>query len=351
MVFNNNRVWEYNNLKAAELLSHSGYYEEPAKWESAEVAMNPARIDSPVMPESLRREVLRAELLCRKCGYDLRTLAVGGKCPECGLEIWQTLIREFDPEVSHLPRLASPRGVGNGIVLLLLCVIGIVSLLMVPALVEQLQTWQLLGSNRLQILATSLIPFVAGMLSLIGLGPIWLLRPEKMWRTTFGGGREIFFLTIGIVGSTHANMLPVGLIGGPAWIDLQRILMLALGAVFFWGLRGVFTMIGEHSRSYREAQGGRQGLGAMIAALAGIALGSFLQTWAITLAPRGGNLATIGMVITWISSAMLYLGLIYLFMNACWIRKAIIRPSRTLEELLGKPMPGDGEVDSTPSEN
>ena len=135
-----------------------------------------------------------------------------------------------------------------------------------------------------------------------------------------------------------------------ALIDLQRIIILALGMLFFWGLRGVLTMIGERSRSYRHARGGRQGLGAMIAALGGIALGTILQTWAGTLAPRGGNLATIGMVVTWISSAMLYLGLIYLFMNSCWIRKAIIRPSRSLDELLGKPVPLDEGAESTPSE-
>ena len=88
----------------------------------------------------------------------------------------------------------------------------------------------------------------------------------------------------------------------------------------------------------------------MIAALGCIALGFLLQTWAGALAPRGGDLATIGTVITWISSAMLYLGLVYLFMNSCWIRNAIIRPSRTLEELLGKTVSPDEEAEPTPTE-
>ena len=76
--------------------------------------MNPVPLDSPVMPDSLAREVLAVELKCRHCHYNLQALAVGGRCPECGLEIWQTLIREFDPELSHLPRLHNPQGVGNG---------------------------------------------------------------------------------------------------------------------------------------------------------------------------------------------------------------------------------------------
>lgn len=154
----------------------------------------------------------------------------------------------------------------------------------------------------------------------------------------------------GMIVCALINLMQANFFSELALIDLQRIIILALGALFFWGLRGVLTMIGEHSRSYRHARGGRQGLGAMIAALGGIALGTLLQAWAVALAPRGGNLATIGMVISWISSAMLYLGLIYLFMNACWIRKALIRPSRTLEELLGKTMSPEEGAESTTSE-
>lgn len=312
--------------------------------------MEPARLDSPVLPKSLSRAVVVQELKCRQCSYNLRTLVVGGKCPECGLEIWQTIIREFDPEVSRLPRLHDPRGVGNGIVMLLLCVIGIVSLLMAPALVEQLKLWQLLGPNQLQFLASSLVWPVILLLALIGLGAIWVFRPGKMWENSPRWGRRSwYFLKIGMLGCALVSLSPATFIGWPVRIDLQRITTLALGGAFFWGLRGVFIMIGEHSRSYREAQGGRQGLGAMIAALAGIALGSVLQTWASTLTPRGGNLATIGTVITWISASMLYLGLIYLLVNAWWIRGAIIRPSRTLKDLLGESMPTDEEIEEMPS--
>ena len=311
--------------------------------------MNSARSDSPNLPESLAREVLAVELKCRHCGYDLRTLAVGGKCPECGLEIWQTIIREFDPELSHVPRLSSPRGVGNGIALLLLIVIAVVSLLMAPAIVEQLKLWQLLGPNRLQLLATPLVPFVIALLCISGQVPILMLHATKLREAPRTGGRSVFYLRTGMIVCALINLMQANYFSEPTLIDLQRIIILASGVMFFWGLRGVLAMIGEHSRSYRHARGGRQGLGALIAALGGIALGSLLQTWAGALAPRGGDLATIGTVITWISSAMLYLGLVYLFMNSCWIRKAIIRPSRTLEELLGKPMLQDEGTDSMPS--
>ena len=46
---------------------------------------------------------------------------------------------------------------------------------------------------------------------------------------------------------------------------------------------------------------------------------------------------------------MLYLGLIYLLMNAWWIRSAIIRPSRTLKDLLGESMPTDEGMEEMPS--
>ena len=311
--------------------------------------MEPARLDSPVLPKSLSRAVVVQELKCRQCGYNLRTLVVGGKCPECGLEIWQTIIREFDPEVSRLPRLHDPRGVGNGIFMLLVCVIALASLLLAPSLIEQLKAWQLLGPNRLRFLATSLIPIAAGILAIIGLWPIWKLHPSQAREASPSTWLDICFLAIGLTGSALTIMLPDRLFRGAAWIDLQRIIILALCVVFFWGLRGVFTMIGEHSRSYRHARGGRQGLGAMIAAVVGIASGSLLQSWASGQTPPAGDLGTIGTVITWISASMLYLGLIYLLMNAWWIRSAIIRPSRTLKDLLGESMPTDEGMEEMPS--
>jgi hypothetical protein len=42
--------------------------------------------DSPINPESLRRldAIVAEDRPCLRCGYNVRGLRVGGRCPECG---------------------------------------------------------------------------------------------------------------------------------------------------------------------------------------------------------------------------------------------------------------------------
>jgi len=78
--------------------------------------------------------VIRVSAYCRGCGYNLRGLTAGGRCPECGAEIWQTILHLVDPAGSRLPKLVNPNRVGNSLLWLMCCLLLSSLLLVVFAL-------------------------------------------------------------------------------------------------------------------------------------------------------------------------------------------------------------------------
>jgi hypothetical protein len=66
----------------------------------------------PVIPVPQAGDTVTADIPCRKCAYNLRTLSVAGACPECGTPVGRSihgdLLRYSDPEwVRKLARGAS----------------------------------------------------------------------------------------------------------------------------------------------------------------------------------------------------------------------------------------------------
>ena len=118
--------------------------------------------------------------------------------------------------------------------------------------------------------------------------------------------------------------------------------------VGLFGLDGILQAIGQRSRAFRTARGGRQGVMGMIGALGGIVLGELMGLLAATAGSGGTRLATIAMVMTWISTLMLLIGLAYLVVNAWWIRRALCSPPPALAEILDQP--GDEGSPEEPSE-
>src|SRR5262245_25253609 len=74
-----------------------------------------AQADSPV---------IRSDLPCSDCGYDLRTLSADGRCPECGQPIAQTLLLTLERSGLIVARARLPRSIYASLrdgLLLLLC--------------------------------------------------------------------------------------------------------------------------------------------------------------------------------------------------------------------------------------
>ena len=66
-----------------------------------------------MVPRRWAHATVSASLHCRHCGYDLRGLDASGRCPECGFDVWSSVVHTVDPTSSRLPSLRNPIAVGN----------------------------------------------------------------------------------------------------------------------------------------------------------------------------------------------------------------------------------------------
>lgn len=64
-------------------------------------SLSRATIASPVDPIARKTGEIAADLVCAACGYNLRTLQVVGRCPECGSRVVVSLARHYDEREFH----------------------------------------------------------------------------------------------------------------------------------------------------------------------------------------------------------------------------------------------------------
>jgi hypothetical protein len=287
------------------------------------------------------RELARS-LHCRRCGYNLRGLRLGGQCPECGLDVWETVIATVDPAASRLPRLNNPRGVGLALVWLMSCLLLATLLMLVrPVALRLDETFSLSGPAAITRFTPPWLMSLAGAVTLAGLLSVWRLTPtgrEDSRASARDGLRRLAvgLSMIGILSVVGGLLMP----RAGAAPDVSRLLVEGLGHVLMvtalivvlLGLRGLFRAVGERSREYRTARAGRQRSRDMI--VAGLGLGAGELTRLLGTTAAWGNLEAFGTVVLWISTLMLVIGLVYLLINALWICRSLSRPPPTIQELL-----------------
>lgn len=290
---------------------------------------------------------LTRAVYCRHCGYDLRGLLVDGACPECGHAIWDTVRWVVDPALHRLPALRNPRRVGDALFLIVACLWAALLLIVARPAALAIDALRSAGTGAADWTPPHLTA-VAGAMVLLALWPSVVLAPPRGEEATGVVRPAIRLLLIGLV--ALGSLLMVGWFGAPdrvLTILAYRIPTVACAIVILIALRRILVVIGERSREFRTARGGRQRIPAMIAATAGVGLGQVVRLSAELLGGYGAGprtaaaLDTLGMVVGWISTLMLIVGMCYLLVNASWIRTALRRPPPTLDELLGTPLAGE----------
>jgi len=137
-------------------------------------------------------------------------------------------------------------------------------------------------------------------------------------------GLSVFcFVTSGI------QLIPV-----TSWIiSLSNIALMVCAIIILLGLKGILRAVGQRSREYRTARGGRQGIRAMIAAMLAAIAGVLVRCGAERLGSFT-RIESMAMVATWMSVLMLLIGLLYLVLNGWWIRKALCKPPPKIGMIL-----------------
>jgi hypothetical protein len=287
--------------------------------------------------DAIESASIRRSLPCIGCGYQLRGLPVGGTCPECGVPVIRTVMAVIDPMASGLPSLRRPRVVANGLFGLVACIAAAGILLVPRPLAARLELVTGAPAGRWMHLAPTWLPYAAAACLLLALAFVAVIAPppgeEEAGASVTRGIRRLRTGLLAWAGAAAGfGVLDVRPPFDPAGQGL--FLLMAAGAAWtFYALRGTVRVIGERSRQYRTGRGGRQGFREMAAAAGGVALGQ--------LATRAGEhfgfdlLTFVGLVLAWVSVVMLLVGLVYMVVNAAWIRHALMSPPPTLAELLG----------------
>lgn len=298
------------------------------------------------LPANLKRAVISRTLGCSRCGYNLRGVRVDSACPECGLAVRSTVQIAIDPTASGLTQLKNPKTVGNSILWLTLCLLIIALLVSVPAGLKHFWfggnvdvPWrEVITSPSLLLGATGIA--VLGILSCLGfMGRKGTDSEDQVVK------RDIRLLCMGLILLAvvaamnwyllwlfENSNLPL-----PAWRAAVENGAVILGYAFgglvtLTGTGGILRVIGERSRTYREAKGARQGIKAMNLATICIGIGGMFGMISSLLRIEWLNYPSIFIVVS--STLMVVIGLAYLVVNAWWIRSAIRRPPLRISQLI-----------------
>jgi hypothetical protein len=288
---------------------------------------------SPITSQ-LKDMVINSQLPCTRCGYDLKSLFADGNCPECGEPIRLTIIDSVDPAARRLPPISNPVATGNALVgvsvFLFFSIIFAVTVLV---------------SN-----ASDSLPIPKFFRTVDG--PVWICISSAMSFLAFA----CLFPIIRICrsGINHGCRLGVALTGfgllsfailmaASRWILLggqdhggvitllfDTILPVISLGVAFSGLRRLVPRLGQRSREFRLAQGSRQRMNDLLAALGFVVIGRV----GISISPDGSSIATFSMIIMVLSTTLILVGLLYLIRNTMWIRSALCTPPPSLQQLL-----------------
>jgi len=288
--------------------------------------------ESPIANQ-IKDMVVSRQLSCARCGYDLKSLSAGGNCPECGEPIRLTIIDTVDPAARRLPSIERPHVTGNALVCVSVFLFLAVAFAVLVLLSRAPQS--LLITNVIQTFNDPIWIWISSAfsgLAFVSLIPImWMCRCGLIQGCRLGGAL------------TGSGLLSFSiLMGASRWVllggkDNAVVLLLfdsilpavALGVIFI-GLRRLVPRLGQRSREFRLAQGSRQRMNDLLAALVFVIIGRTL----ISISSLDSNLATLGMIIMVLSISLIIVGLLYLIRNTLWIRSALCSPPPSLGQLL-----------------
>jgi hypothetical protein len=271
---------------------------------------------------------------CARCGYDLRGLQADGDCPECGEPIRLTIIETVDPASRRLAPIHRPKIIGNAITGIVTSFTISFTLAIIALLIYAPSTLPV--PQFLRVFPISAVVWASagfGFLSFLFLIPMMRMCQKKELAGCRGG---ILITGFGLLAwSTSLLFLVLFffqtlLEGGPFSMLFDTFIPVISAGLVFSGFRKLIPRLGLRSRAFRQAQGSRQRMNDLLAALVVVIVGRTL----VETATGNSTLSILGLIIMIMSISLILIGLGYLLRNTLWIRQALITPPPALNELL-----------------
>lgn len=283
----------------------------------------------------LREKVIAISMPCVECEYDLRGAPAAGQCAECGASIAEALAHAIDPVAHRLPSLADPRAVGDGLVAAVGAMTASVVLPFVGFLISPLIElgWQSVPTNpTVSPLVKLAVLGAAALVLSLGCVACWALRPRKGGPLQHDARRAVAFLGVALAVLTAGQVLLCAALSDMDLLIAGVECILAGLLLSMLALRRVLVEAGRRSRLFRTATLSKQRIGPVLTAnvVSMVLFAGFWMTRESDLADAGFVLGVLWLVIT----GMLIVGLLYLLVNAWWIRAALHRPPPRLSELV-----------------
>ncbi len=288
---------------------------------------------SPIADDLSQMQVA-LHLPCARCGYELRELAADGDCPECGEPIRLTIIEIVDPTSRRLAPIFNPRLVGNsitGVVFFFFIAVVLSVLALSSTAPDSLPVPMFLRTSSTSGFVW--LSAASGLISLVNLVPMMQMCRRPVLIGCMAG---IVLTFLGLcLWSVSMVLIATILLGSGTNSEAFTMLfdtclpVVASGLVFS-GFRRLIPRLGQRSRAFRQAQGSRQRMNDLLAALVVIIVG---RTFLI-VSSSDSNLSLLGLIVMVMSISLVVIGLGYLLRNIVWIRNALISPPPALPELL-----------------
>lgn len=310
---------------------------------------HPGEAEAPALPGRVLLTVL-----CRRCGYNLRGVEAGGKCPECGDEAWPSIRPLIDISRERFALLHRPRHLALALVAVPLSLLISAGLCWAPYLEAVVRQIRSPGASLLS--APSRGRFAATMIAAgVALAATVVLRqptgapPPRSYRLGLRRGRAGVILWGGLL----ALLFAYDAAHPPqaqAWADLLQVdgsrSLIRLGldaAVLFmlWGFLPIMRLLSVHSLPHRLGGASRQGFSALVAALLTVVAGDVgsLCVWGLDAAGVPARLldpfGVIASMLILVGSAMLTLAVFNLTMDSMRLATNLYRPTRPVEQVVG----------------
>jgi len=278
---------------------------------------------------------------CVRCSYDLIRLTGDADCPECGQPVRVSIFETIDPAAKKLYHLPSPKVIGNMLPLIVssffISAIGF----LVAAVLSNTQYATALDNSWVVIPGRSSDFYIVGicfaLLTFLFTLPIMKVNKDEHLEGCNQGIRVICFGSMGwllsvliaFVYETMGEGMRSGLTYIPSMV-VDTVFPAAAVLILFIGFKMFIPRIGSRSRIFRQSQVSRQRMNDLLFALIVVCVGRLLIASNLV----DSNAYYFGTIILTMGIALVLVGLSYVVWNTLWIRRSLLSPPPSIQELV-----------------